>query len=388
MGEMRQKQAQREALRGEGRLWPIQRPRSAKEAMALAEILEDPLEEVEAMIRSELRPEADEAQRFSLGALFAAEHEIMGNEDGYSFTELDEHSPLSDPDARPHRTQGWPANDFDAHEDQAGSEPTADIVIDEFGHVRIPLEEVLDRYFGPVEAKEGQLPLPPNIRRAFLKALMLRRIGEALVNSNRDAILGGEGDPGKIRLTPLTQKDLMAPLGIENKSMRSRLADRYVKTPHWGLVHLSVFFRARWWEVPIQNIRDWLRGEDVANPYQNDLLYKRLKKAAPRPYKDNRQLRNILREAGIPLRRPRLEIYERTEAWVKNHGGPKCVRLSSIPKIREELVNKHSLFSKGQGRQCREPQYQAFVEERIAAVLRRLGVEVVCRGEDGAWDGQ
>ena len=87
-------------------------------------------------------------------------------------------------------------------------------------------------------------------------------------------------------------------------------------------------------------------------------------------------LRNKFIKAGIPLRKPREEIYTLTKEW-KEKGNVQEVRLHDIPGIRLELQTKFNMFSTGQTLQCRRMQYATFVEKRIRAVLeKKLGVEI------------
>ncbi|MBC8458943.1 MAG: hypothetical protein H8D67_13190 [Deltaproteobacteria bacterium] len=218
--------------------------------------------------------------------------------------------------------------------------------------------------------------MPPKALQRLIVAERLRAVAEALIEREREIILSGEADFSKVRLLPLTQKEVMEPLGI-GKELRSRMANRYVKTPYWGILHLSVFFQGveKEWRNILEHVREWLKGEDLENPYANKVLWDDVRRRYSLKHKDNKELRNKLIEAGIPLKKPRKDIYTLTKKW-REKGSVREVRLPDIPKIRLELQNGFNMFSTGQTLQCRKKQYTPFVEERVGAVLEELGVRI------------
>jgi len=299
----------------------------------------------------------------------------LPDDDFYDFEEYGEDNPVSDPDAPSHLKPLWDKNDLDALDAGNEPEPFADIIIDEFGNVEIPREELLETYYGGFPDESS--PLTTRGLQLLITAQMLRAVGEALVEKEGDLILSREADFSKVNLLPLTQEALMIPLGITDAPTRARVTDRYIKTPYWGTLHLSAFFQgvSEEWKTIVKYVRELVEGEDPENPYANKIVWNDIRQRYSLAHNSNRQLRNELIKAGIPLKKPRKEIYGYTKNW-KEEEKVKRVNISDIPGIRTELQDNYGLFDTGQTRQCREEQYIPFVEDRIMAVLKTLGVEV------------
>jgi|TARA_Y100000031_G_scaffold156649_1_gene212151 hypothetical protein len=299
----------------------------------------------------------------------------LPDDDFYDFGEYGEDNPVSDPDKPSHLRPSWEKNDFDALNADNNLEPLPDIIIDEFGNVEIPREELLQTYYGRLPGES--YPLSQKGMQVLTTAQMLRAVGEALVEKEGDLILSGETDFSNVTLLPLTQKELMEPLSITDKSTRTRITDRYIKTPHWGVLHLSVFFPGvdEEWRAVAGYVRQLLKGEDLSNPYPNKVLWDDIQKKFSLSYKNNRQFRNELVKVGIPLRKSRKDIYDSTRKW-KEKKKVQRVNFSDISKIRGDLQHNYGLFNTTQTKPCRAKQYIPFVEDRITAVLKGLEVEV------------
>ena len=345
-------------------------------AINLSKTLEAPLEKVEAQLRSEMGMN-ENCEALDQPASRASFLDMSGpfpDDDFYDYSELDkEDNPVADPDGAIYGSS-WEKNDFEALSAGNDPEPVPDIIIDEFGNVEIPRESLLDDYY--VRLGDDSRELPPKGLQLLNTAQMLRAVAEVLIEREGDIILSGEADFSKIKLLPLTQKEIMAPLGM-GKELRSRMTNRYVKTPYWGILHLSVFFQGveEEWRNILEYVREKLKGEDLENPYPNNVLWDDVKRRYLLGHKDDRQLRNKLMEAGIPLKKPREDIYTFTKKWQKK-GSVHNVGLQDIPGIRLELQQEFNMFSKGQALQCRRNQYIPFVEKRIRAVLQELGVKI------------
>ena len=367
-----------------GRREPSQRPQvrgvkdrkpSEKEqqwAIGQAEALEKTQEQLESQCRAEMGMketcETIDSPVRNIG--FSDMSGPLPDDDFYDFGEYGEDNPVADPDAPSHLRPSWDKNDFDALGAGNDQEPTADIIIDEFGNVEIPREELLDTYYGGFADESS--PLTPRGLQLFITAQMLRAVGEALVEKEGDLILSKETDLSKVNLLPLTQEEVMSPLGITNAPTRARITDRYIKTPYWGTLHLSVFFQgvSEEWRAIVKYVRNLVEGEDLENPYANRILWNDIRSRYSLAHNSNRQFRNELVKAGIPLKKPRKEIYDYARKW-KEEEKAQRVNISDIPGIRTELQDNYGLFNTKQTRQCREEQYIPFVEDRITAVLKR-----------------
>jgi hypothetical protein len=143
-------------------------------------------------------------------------------------------------------------------------------------------------------------------------------------------------------------------------------------------LHLSVFFGGvqGQWENVLNDVGAMLKGEDLENPYGNEQVWEKMQTVYSLDLKDNRMFRNRLKKAGIPLSKSRKDIYCMTKKWKEQKCVMKVAR-TNIPQIRLELQEALKLFGSRQTKQCKEKQFTPFVEDRIGAVLKKLGVEVV-----------
>lgn len=351
-------------------------PAQQQWAINLSQTLEAPLEKVEAQLRSEMgmNENCEDLDQPASNASFLDMSGPLPDDDFYDYGELDrEDNPVADPDGVIHGAL-WEKNDFEALSAGNDPEPLPDIIMDEFGNVEIPRESLLDDYY--VRLGGDNRELPPKGLQLLITAERLRAVAEALIEKEGETILSGEADFSKIKLLPLTQKEIMAPLGM-GKELRSKMTNRYVKTPYWGILHLSVFFQGakKEWRNILDYVRKKLKGEDLENPYANRVLWNDVKREYSLEHKDDRQLRNKLMEAGIPLKKPRNDIHKFTKKW-QEKGDINQVQLLDIPGIRVDLQKKFDMFSTKQTLQCREKQYIPFVEERMRAVLQELGVKI------------
>ena len=86
-------------------------------------------------------------------------------------------------------------------------------------------------------------------------------------------------------------------------------------------------------------------------------------------------------QEGIPLCKPRKEIYAATKKWVEQGNTVKGkVSPSEVSRIRQVLYDKYGLFGSGQSTICRQEQYGPFVENRILVVLKECGVIITDEG--------
>lgn len=346
-------------------------------AIGLADALEDTAEQADSRIRNELGM-AEKCEELDEPGRYSAFFDPSGpgpDDDVYDFGEYDEDNPLLDPDGVMDSSASWEASEFDILDASNDPEPVPDIIFDEFGYVTIPLEDSLYEGFG--KPGDGGAELSIKGRQYLANARVLRVVAEALIEKEGELILGGETDFAKITLLPLTQKELMAPLGIEDKPTRARITNRYIKTPYWGVLHLSVFFKgveAEWREI-MDHVRETIKREDVENPYSNEWLWSDISRRHSLSHNSNRQFRNELRKAGIPLQKPRKDIYKIVGKWKKKQNLDR-VKRSEIPEIRLKLLKQFNLFSTKQTLPCREERFIPFVEQRIKGILQVMGVRV------------
>jgi hypothetical protein len=336
--------------------------------------LEQTVEEAENRIRGEMGMDVaiEELETSSFQAFLDASGPLP-DEDDYDFSEYEEDSPLADPDGVTDNDAFIGATEFDILSGGSDPEPSPDIIIDEFGHITIPLEDMIFANYcrthnGKALGRKFQIDLK--------NAKDLRRVAEALLEKERDRILGDKTDLSGTYF-PYTQKNFLGALGITGKEVCSKFTNRYVKTPCWGIIHLSVFFGGKEdeWRSIMDAVKNVLKGENVEYPYDNNQVWEEVRQDFSLGLKDNQMFRKKLRESGIPLKKARKDIYDVTRKW-KQHGSVVKINRSDIPGIRLTLHKKFNLFDSKQTKQCKEEQFIPFVEERIEAVLKKLGVEI------------
>ncbi len=347
---------------------------SQPEAIAQSKILEASFEQIAVMVEQEMTPEFDtDLHEFSKDPYSPGFLNPPEDDDFYDFSEYDEDDPRQDPDRRYAGESFQNNNDFEAMEAATSITPKDDIIFDPFGGLSIPLDELLFRFYGHsmVHHKQKKSAL---FNRIQIKAEFLRKIGEILLEKVGQIILSNETDLTKIKLPSLTQKEFMKPLGLD-KHRSSHLLNHYIETPNWGILHLSLFFEGDQWSDAITEIKELLISEDLSNPYKNDILFNILKESASKEYQDTQQYRIILKKWGIPLAKPRRDIYECVKKWQQDNSHQQ-IKVSDIPRIFETLVKNYGLFNNIQTKPCLESQYVPFIEKRITAVLESLGVHV------------
>jgi hypothetical protein len=349
-------------------------PMRKKWAIGRRKILDASIEEERALIRREMGMDekCEDPDQPASNTSFSEPSGPLSPNDLFDFEEYDkEDNPVADPDGVTYDSS-WDKNDFEASMGNSDPEPVPGIIIDEHGNVEIPRETLIHDSYGRFggDGKE----LPPRALQRLNSAEKLRAVADALIKKEGQTILRGDSDFSQVKLLPLTQKEVMEPLGMVDKGLRSSIADRYVKTPLWGILPLSVFFQGKEktnWSNILDYVRKTLKGEDIESPYDNDVLWPLVKQEFSLTLKSNKTLNNKLLEAGIPLKKPRVDIYTLTKEW-KMKGNVQEVRSRDIPGIREDLQKKFT----GHTSLCRREQYTPFVEERIRAVLNKLKVVI------------
>ncbi len=289
----------------------------------------------------------------------------LPDDDDYGFEEYEEDSPLADPDGVTDDDAFIGATEFDILSGGSDPDPSPDIIIDEFGHITIPLEDMIladycRAHNGKALERKAQIYLS--------NAQDLRRVAEALLEKERDRILGDDTDLSSIHF-PYTQKDFMEPLGITGKPRCSKIANRYIKTPHWGVFHLSVFFEGVQyeWRTILDDARKILKKETYSEPYSSKTLWRLVRKdSSPQ---ENQVFRKKLPEAGIPPEKARRDIFRAAEKWVKKNGA-KEIQREKIPEIRLVLQKDYKLFAGPGKKRYREEPFIPFVNERIRDILK------------------
>ena len=294
------------------------------------------------------------------------------DKDEFDYKEYGPDNPAADPDEPEVEGLSMDRGGFDIMDGSNDPGPLPDIIVDEFGGITIPMEDRLNEYFGKRINKGGQLPI--KIKNYLHVARNLRKVADALLESeeHKQLIFESETAFSKIKFPKLTQKKFMEPLGIKTKSTRSRISNRYIKTPNWGVLHLSQFFpgvEVDWGKI-LDYVREILEGESLKNPWSTKQIWKLVTNNFDLNYKNSRMFKKNLAQAGIPLRKPRKDIYTCTEKWkekwdVWNVGSP------DIRKIRLELQKEFKMFDDGQAEKCGKEPYIPFVEARIWAVLNK-----------------
>lgn len=300
---------------------------------------------------------------------------LSPDDDDYDFSEIGEESPLADPDHPAHLFQKIDLDPFE--DDYADNMPSymPDIIIDEFGAVSIPREDNLFKYYGNSHQGKG---LSPHARAVDEVARLLRAVGEYLAEKLMSKMPAPGQFPTMAELPQLNRGMFMKSIGVEDKALSARLAAICVSTPYWGVIPLAEFFLSKaeeGWRQAMDLVLENLKAENPADPFKNDYLWQVVEPTLSKDYTNNRQFRNILRNQGIPLRKPRKEIYDSVVRWAETNR-PTEIKLSEIPGIFDQLL-RDGLFDEGQGSICREIQYRPFVEERIRAVLVHRGVKVI-----------
>ena len=335
--------------------------------------LEHTVEEAESRIRAEMGMDVtiEELETPSFQAFLDASGPLP-DEDDYDFLEYEEDSPLADPDGITDNDTFIGTTEFDILSGGSDPEPSPDIIIDEFGHITIPLEDMI--FANYCRAHNGKaLGRMYNIYSKNAKDL--RSVAEALLEKERDRILGEETDLSGIYF-PYTQKDFLGALGITGKEVCSRITNRYIKTPCWGIFHLSVFFGGVQdeWRSIMNDAREKLKKEFFQDPYPSMTLWKLVRKdSSPR---DDQVFRKKLSDAGIPPEKARRDIFRAVEEWRKKNGMQE-IQWERIPEIRLLLQEKFKLFAGPKKMRYREEPYIPFVNERIRDSFIELGVKII-----------
>ena len=245
-------------------------------AIGLREILDAPIEKDRTRIRSEMGmgEKGEDLDQPASNVIFSEMSGPLSPNDLFDFGEYPkEDNPVADPDGVDHGSS-LIKNDFEASMGNSDPEPVPDIIIDECGNVEIPRETLIHNYYGRFgcDGKE----LPPKALQSLNAAEKLRAVAEALIKKEGKTILRGDSDFSQVKLLPLTQKEVMEPLGIVDKGLRSSIANRYVKTPLWGILPLSVFFQGKGgeWRNILNYVRGRLEVESLKNPDANKKLWK------------------------------------------------------------------------------------------------------------------
>ncbi|MBN2033355.1 MAG: hypothetical protein JW836_08780 [Deltaproteobacteria bacterium] len=346
-----------------------------RKAISVAREMDKPLQDSELAVREEISSiSSEELDQDDPTSYYLDAEGLSPDNDVYDFSEYDEDSPLYDPDDLHHLLPSEGLNPFDEERDDITPAPAPDIIIDEFGAVSIPREDLVFRYYGKA-AQEGRLS--PRARDVDEVARLLRKVGEGLAQEWMPKVQAQGNTLVKAELVKLRREDFMKSIGIEDKPVAARLAAMNVSLPYFGVMPLGDLFSGEaeeGWKKAVEVVIEELAGENPENPYSNEYLWNRISPNLSFGYANNRQFRNTLCENGIPLKKPRKDIYKYTLKWIKENKRKKINR-SEIPRVHEDLLSL-GLFSDGHGRLCREPQYRAFVEERIRAVLLRFGLLV------------
>jgi len=297
------------------------------------------------------------------------------NDDDYDFSEYDQDSPLTDEDDLDFSSGDETFNLLESFQDDTSLSHIPNVIIDALGKITIPAElEIMEKW--------DSLPDPQD---KWLACRKLREVMEALVLQFRSILL----DPEKTLsdLPGLAQREFISKQNLD-ESLMSRIADRYIQTPFWGVVHLKKFFQGRKrteesWESVLQQIRTYIEEEEnLDRPKKTKEIWNRFKVDLQELSREDttadnakRTIRNHLREAGVPLETPRKEIFERVKQWVQDNGISRIDR-SELPSIRQTLTQTYALFQTKKTLLCQKPQYRPFIENRIARVLHELNVEV------------
>lgn len=296
--------------------------------------------------------------------------------EAYDLHEYEEDGPFRDEDASgdPLEEEGL----LDASEgDPDGPFPTPRVILDVTGDVMIPVEAPLQRALARPDAHG------PDLLRKWEGARLLRQVAERMVREWRKILLDPERTIAD--LPPTSQAEFAKRSGIADKTRLNRIvATTFVATPYWGLAPMTAFFREREaregaWEKVLEEALSLIRTEDPEYPMDPKTLWEKVRHALqaagfPPPGND-RMLRNRLNERGVPAARARRkEIYTKVKNCWETSGRPHSLPRSDIPGIREKLLQSYGLFSSSDARECRDPAFVPFVEERIAKVLEDLKV--------------
>jgi len=218
---------------------------------------------------------------------------------------------------------------------------------------------------------------------------LLRQVAEYMVNQWRDLIL----NPDKTidDLPPVSQFEMAKALGIAEDSRMSRLVNRYVSTPYWGILHMTKFFRAEeekeeCWREAMSHALQRIESEYPRSPVKTATLWKEVKaileKGGVGNLKSDRMLRNRLEAKGIPSAPARKEIFKKVEKWFKEDEGHPDLERLTCSGIRKILMERHNLFSSSDSNRFRETGYTPFVEERIKKVVQILSERETRNGRD------
>lgn len=258
--------------------------------------------------------------------------------------------------------------------------PWPRIVFDRTGGVVIPAESRLQRRIGGMEA-----PSPALMVR--LEAIrLIRAVAERIMWEWKAILLDPQKGPHD--LPPVTQKEFADRAGIADKSRMNRIVQgSYVKTPHWGILSMSQFFRAaeareEAWDQVLDDAIRWIKTEEVRSPSSSVKIWAGVKQIL---FANNitvptseRMLRKRLNERGIPAdSATRREIYTYVKKWWRDNGKPEKYPISMIPSLRDLLIDQYGLFSSKVGMEVQKDKYWPFVKERMEEVLRYLQVELI-----------
>jgi hypothetical protein len=299
------------------------------------------------------------------------------NGEDYDFSEYDLDSPLADEDALDFLSMDNSINILESDQYPSYLNPVPNVIIDELGNVTIPAELRL------IEEEKSS----PDQQDKWFACQKLRQVMETLVHQTRHVLLNPEKLPAN--LPSLTQGDFIENISIADLdvALMSRIADRYVKTPFWGVLHLTEFFqgqkkKAGIWQDVTEKIRKDIENESPDNPTKTKFLWNKYKAGIQDLVTEDasddktfRTFRNHLSAAGIPLETPRKEIFAKVQQWAKDTGKAR-INKSELHAVRQELFDNYGLFQTKKTQICQDVQYQPFVENRIAQVLRKINVEV------------
>lgn len=255
--------------------------------------------------------------------------------------------------------------------------PLPAIEINEFGDVTVTREAYLircaDREFSSVFDPRGDLG------KGMKRVEILRAFGEAIVKHNLQELLTGPPLLEEAKLAPLTQKSVFEGLTVPANSS-VLVSATFVKTPLWGIVPLSAFFSVDKWEVTIEEVKRFLDAENVREPdsmSSKSYRWRELVESSRHleTLRDNRMLRNKMKEFGIPLAKGRKEIWWAVSKWVRDHK-PERVKRAEIPAMVADLVSDYEMFSTHHTRIYQAERFQPFVEERAVKILETLRIAV------------